>query len=81
MSLSRKYSMPLTISHINSSQFFFFLQEGMGPQMVTNMHKQIKLEAILKACKQAKQKHEASSGWTWFQFDQSQLHKQSDFFY
>ena len=60
--------MALTISHINSSPFsfffffFFFLQEGMGPQMVTNMHKQIKLGAIFKACKQAKQKHEASSG-------------------
>ena len=64
MSLPRKYTMPLTISHINSSQFFFFffLQEGMGPQTVINMHKQIKLEAILKACKQAKQKHKASSG-------------------
>ena len=57
--------MALTISHINSSPFFFFfffLQEGMGPQIVTNMHKQIKLGAIFKACKQAKQKHEASSG-------------------
>ena len=52
----------------------------MGPQMVTNMHKQIKLEAIFKACKQLKQKHEASSGWTWFQSDQSQLHEQSNFF-
>ena len=60
MSLPRKYSMPLTISHVNRSQFF--LQEGMGSQIVTNMHKQIKLEAKLKACKQAKQKHEASSG-------------------
>ena len=83
MSLPRKYTMPLTISHINSSQFFFFfffLQEGMGPQTVINMHKQIKLEAILKACKQAKQKHKASSGWTWFLCDQSQLHEQSDFF-
>ena len=52
----------------------------MGPQMVTNMHKQIKLEAIFKACKQPKQKHEASSSWTWFQSDQSQLHEQSNFF-